>query len=180
MEFDAKAPDDAFRLMLTLSSANFETPADTNRSRCEAAVQTAHIGSVLGLWRKDMPAALVVEDEPELASFACAVFSRVGLDAFAVESSAEAIDILENSWDIAVLLINLTGERDELDLAKTVASRWPAIRLILVTDRLASLRELPPVVFLSKPTTSMALMAIVEQIVRATSPPFGPRGGHLC
>jgi hypothetical protein len=40
--------------------------------------------------------------------------------------------------------------------------RWPEIKVILLSGRLASLRDLPPIVFLPKPTTPMALAMIIE------------------
>lgn len=127
-----------------------------------------------------MPAALVIEDEPELATFVCAIFNRFGLETIAVESVAEGVGILEKADDIAVLLLNLSKDYDQLELAKFVTSRRPAVKLIFVSSTLASLRELPPVVFLAKPTTSMALIAIIEHVVRSTkSNAFSPDRGRF-
>ncbi len=60
-----------------------------------------------------MPAALVIEHEPELATFAVAAFKWFGLDAFSIERVSDAIEILEGSNDIAVVMINDTEEGKE-------------------------------------------------------------------
>ncbi len=115
-----------------------------------------------------MPVALVIEDEPELAAFAVAAFNRFGFDAFAIESSVDAVEILERSENIAVLFINLSHEEDELALVRTVAARWPAIKIILLSARLHSLRDLPPSIFLAKPTTSATIVAIIRRVAQST------------
>lgn len=93
-----------------------------------------------------------------------AAFNRFGIDAFSIETVEDAVEFLEGLKDIAVLLINLTKEQDELDLVKTVVRRWPSVRLILLSARLNSLCDLPPVVFVAKPTTPMALIAVIEWV----------------
>ncbi len=111
-----------------------------------------------------MPLALVIEDEPEYAAFVVAAFNRFGFQAFAVESAADAIENLECPNNFAAVLINLSMEKDELDLVKTVSARWPRIQIILLSDHLRSLRELPPSIFLAKPTTAAAIMASMERV----------------
>ena len=49
----------------------------------------------------------------------------------------EAFAILESRSDIALLFtdIQMPGSMDGLDLARTVHDRWPAIKIILVSER---------------------------------------------
>ncbi len=115
-----------------------------------------------------MPLALVIEDEPEYAAFVVAAFNRFGFQAFAVESVAAAIENLECPNNVAAILINLSMEKDELELANKVTARWPKIKIILLSAHLRSLRELPPSIFLAKPTTAAAIMAIIERVALAT------------
>jgi hypothetical protein len=117
-----------------------------------------------------MSAALVIEYEPELAIFAVAAFNWFGLDAFSIERVSDATEILEGSNDIAVLLINDTEEGKELHLVKVVARRWPTIELALLSAHLDNLRDLPPFVFIAKPTTAKMIFAIVERVALAPPP----------
>jgi DNA-binding response OmpR family regulator len=127
-----------------------------------------------------MPVALVIEDEPELAAFAIAAFNRFGFDAFVVESVAEALDILERSEQTSVLFINLSREDDELSLVRAVAARWPAIKIILLSARLHSLRDLPPSIFLAKPTTPATIIAIIRRVAQTSGgEPNESRGGAM-
>lgn len=127
-----------------------------------------------------MPVALVIEDEPELAAFAVAAFNRFGFDAFVIESIVDAVEILERSENITVLFINLSREGDELALVTTVAARWPAIRIILLSGRLHSLRDLPPSIFLAKPTTAATIIAIIKRVAQtAGADPKSNQGGKM-
>jgi DNA-binding response OmpR family regulator len=111
-----------------------------------------------------MPVALVVEDEPEISAFVIASFRQFGFDAFATEAVGDAVQILQNSNDISVLFINLTEQRDELELAQIVSKHWPHIKLILLSARLDSLRALPPAVFMTKPTNPTAIITIIKRV----------------
>jgi CheY-like chemotaxis protein len=124
---------------------------------------------------KTMSLAMVIEDEPEIATFASAVFKRYGLETITVESAPEAIEMMQGVRDISVLLLNMTRGREQLELARLIAARWPAVQIILMSSHLDSLRDLPPVVFLAKPTTSTALIAMIRRVISA--PPNSPMGG---
>ena len=123
-----------------------------------------------------MSLAMVIEDEPEIATFACAVFKRYGLDTITVESASEAIEMMQSVKDISILLLNMTKWREQLALARIIAARWPAVQIILMSSYLDSLRDLPPVVFLAKPTTSTALIAMIRRVISA--PRNSPLGGE--
>ncbi|MGO9944916.1 MAG: hypothetical protein ACLPIC_19440 [Rhodoblastus sp.] len=124
-----------------------------------------------------MPAALVIEHEPELATFAVAAFKWFGLDAFSIERVSDAIEILEGSNDIAVVMINDTEEGKELQLIKVVARRWPTIKLALLSAHLDNLRDLPPFVFIAKPTTAELIFAIIERVALAARPDLNSPNG---
>jgi DNA-binding response OmpR family regulator len=111
-----------------------------------------------------MPVALVVEDMPEISAFVVAIFIHFGIEAFAVASVADAIEILRSSNDISGLFINLAEQADELDLAQVVSKRWPTIRMILLSARADSLRVLPPAIFMMKPTSPAAIIAIIKRV----------------
>ena len=114
-----------------------------------------------------MPIALVVEDEPEIATFAIALFEKFRIEAFSTTTVEAALDILHSTNNIDFLLINLDKERDEIQLAHVVSRRWPEIKLIILSSRSRSLCALPPAVFITKPANTKAIVRIIEFVVHA-------------
>lgn len=111
-----------------------------------------------------MRLALVIEDEPDIAGFVVAAFKRFGFDAFVVESVADAVEFLEQSNGVAAIFVHLNKESEQRELVTTVAARWPATTIILLSSRLESLRDLPPSIFLAKPTAAATIMAVIRRL----------------
>jgi len=133
---------------------------------------------------------LVVEDEPIVRFDAVDMLEEAGVEALEAANAAEALTMLRLRPDVSVLFtdVNMAGNIDGLDLARTVAARWPHIRIVLTSGHVR-LRDVDlPVTsaFLSKPyqrdtmiaalglgrTTDMAPMATTS----SSAMPAGARG----
>jgi len=101
------------------------------------------------------PVVLVVDDEPIIAMAAIEMFEEAGYQAVYAGNADEAIRILEERSDIALVFtdIQMPGSMDGLKLAAAVRKRWPPIRLIVASGRSRpKSHELPEgAVFLEKP-----------------------------
>jgi DNA-binding NtrC family response regulator len=126
-----------------------------------------------------MPVALVVEDKPEISAFVIATFIQFGIEAFAVASVTDAIEILQSSKDIAGVFINLAEQADELGLAQVVSKRWPTILMIFLSAWADNLRVLPPAIFMMKPTSPAAIISIIKRVALAWANNKPHRGDAL-
>src|SRR5437868_9272949 len=81
---------------------------------------------------------LVVEDEMVLRMRAVDIVEDAGFTAVEAVNADEAMAILESRSDIAVLFtdIQMPGSMDGLKLAHAVHSRWPDIKILLVSGQL--------------------------------------------
>ena len=109
---------------------------------------------------------LVVEDDPIVLEFTAEVLAEGGLEVFRASSRDEAMAVLEqgNIPLVVVTDIGLQGQRAGLDLARTVAERWPQIRLIIVSGEHRPVKEEFPekAVFFTKPYAEGALLSIIN------------------
>ena len=82
---------------------------------------------------------LVVEDELILRMRAVDIVEDAGFTPIEAVNADDAIQILESRDDIAVLFtdIQMPGSMDGLRLAHLVHSRWPHIKIILVSGQIA-------------------------------------------
>ena len=85
------------------------------------------------------PIVLVVEDEMVLRMRAVDIVEDAGFDPIEAVSADEAIHILESRDDISLLLtdIQMPGSMDGLKLAHAAHTRWPHIKIILVSGHIA-------------------------------------------
>jgi len=85
------------------------------------------------------PVVLVVEDEMVLRMRAVDIVEDAGFVPIEAVSADEAIKILESRDDIALLFtdIQMPGSMDGLALAHAVHTRWPHIKIILVSGQIA-------------------------------------------
>lgn len=85
------------------------------------------------------PVVLVVEDEMVLRMRAVDVVEDAGFVPVEAVSADEAIQILETRDDISLLFtdIQMPGTMDGLKLAHAAHSRWPHIKIILVSGQVA-------------------------------------------
>lgn len=121
---------------------------------------------------------LVVEDELLLRMRAADIVQDAGFTPVEAVSADEAIEILESRSDIAVLFtdIQMPGTMDGLRLAYLVRSRWPHIKIILVSGQV----EIPDAdkpeasKFFSKPLgvqqMILELQAMVGTVAREVLP----------
>jgi CheY-like chemotaxis protein len=90
-------------------------------------------------WRdsKNIPAVLVVEDEPLVRLGAVKIIEDAGFEVIEAASADEAIGILEGRSDIRVVFtdIQMPGSMDGLKLAHAVRNRWPPIKIIVTSGR---------------------------------------------
>ncbi|RYE37598.1 MAG: response regulator, partial [Hyphomicrobiales bacterium] len=85
-----------------------------------------------------LPIVLVVEDEMVLRMRAVDIVVDAGFIPVEAVSADEAIEILESRDDISLLFtdIQMPGSMDGLKLAHAVHTRWPHIKIILVSGQI--------------------------------------------
>jgi CheY-like chemotaxis protein len=86
------------------------------------------------------PVVLVVEDEMVLRMRAVDIVEDAGFMSIEAVSADEAVQILESRDDISLLFadIQMPGSMDGLKLAHAVHTRWPHIKIILVSGQVES------------------------------------------
>ena len=86
-----------------------------------------------------IPIVLIVEDEMVLRMRAVDIVEDAGFIPVQAVSADEAMRILESRDDISLLFtdIQMPGSMDGLKLAHAVHSRWPRIKIILVSGQIA-------------------------------------------
>ena len=92
------------------------------------------------------PVVLVVEDEMVLRMRAVDIVEDAGFVPVEAVSADEAIKILESRDDISLLFtdIQMPGSMDGLKLAHAAHTRWPHIKIILVSGQIAVTDEDKP------------------------------------
>ena len=109
---------------------------------------------------------LVVEDDPIILESTSSVLADGGLDVIRATTRDEAMAVLEQGPvpTVVVTDIGLDGSPSGLELARTIAERWPQVRLIIVSGELRPTREDYPesAVFFTKPYADGALLSIIN------------------
>jgi len=102
-----------------------------------------------------LPVVLVVEDDELVRTLAVEVVEEAGFVAIEAANADEAILILEHRTDVALVFtdIDMPGSMNGLKLAHAVRSRWPPIKIAIVSGKLnLSDAELPSnSLFFAKP-----------------------------
>ena len=85
------------------------------------------------------PIVLIVEDEMVLRMRAVDIVEDAGFVPIQAVNADEAIEVLESREDISLLFtdIQMPGSMDGLKLAHAVHTRWPHIKIILVSGQIA-------------------------------------------
>ena len=116
-----------------------------------------------------MVGILIVEDEPQLATYIQEVFTRAGYDrADIAASAAEALSLVsQHRPDLVLMDIRLRGDMDGIELACELARRY-SIRTVFLSgaldsDTLERARAAKPLGFLSKPFLPSHVFSAVEQ-----------------
>jgi CheY-like chemotaxis protein len=120
-----------------------------------------------------LPVVLIVDDEPLLRMLATEAVEDAGFAVLQAADADEAVAHLETNPDVTLLFtdINMPGSMDGLTLAHAVRSRWPAIKILVVSGQVKiQPSELPPnSCFLGKPYRAEAMIAELRSLV-ATQP----------
>ena len=109
---------------------------------------------------------LLVEDDPILLEFTAMELADGGLEVIRATGCDQALAVLEQGPLPSVVItdIGLKNGRSGLELARTVAERWPQVRLIIVSGEQRPLRDDYPegAVFFTKPYAEGALLAMIN------------------
>lgn len=110
---------------------------------------------------------LVVDDEPLIRLGLVSLVGDWGYEAIEAVDAADAIIHLERN-DIAFVItdVDMPGSMDGIALARYVASRWPPIRLIVVSGKVTLKETDLPVGarFIPKPYREDVLLAAVREL----------------
>ena len=114
------------------------------------------------------PVVLIVEDEPLLRFSGAEMVGDAGYDVVEAGSADQAIVILEARSDIHIVFtdIQMPGSMDGLKLAWFVRNRWPPIKLVVTSRRVAvAERDLPSGgLFIGKPYTSPRIAEVLTSL----------------
>jgi signal transduction histidine kinase/CheY-like chemotaxis protein len=114
---------------------------------------------------------LIVEDTEEVREIAVSVLADFGFSVVEAADAASALAILSRDPAISVVFsdVVMPGEMSGIDLAKAVAERWPALRLILTSgyaERLVDSDGMPPhIAYLHKPYKPLDLVGMVRSVI---------------
>ena len=110
---------------------------------------------------------LIVEDDPIVRMGAVAIAEETADKVYEAESADAAIPVLESNPDVTLLFtdIDMPGSIDGLQLAEVVHRRWPAIRLIVTSGRIALNDDQVPDdgVFIGKPYYPENIRAAIRE-----------------
>jgi CheY-like chemotaxis protein len=114
------------------------------------------------------PVVLIVEDESLLRISGAEMVAEAGFDVVEAGNADEAIAILEARHDIHIVFtdIQMPGSMDGLKLARFVSDRWPPIKLLVTSGRVA-IREgdLPKGgLFIGKPYTTPRIAEVLRSL----------------
>jgi DNA-binding NtrC family response regulator len=118
-----------------------------------------------------MSTILIVENQP-LRLHLAALVKTAGFEAVQTRNADEALAVLERRSDIALLITNVAmdGTMDGVALAHAVSSRWPSIKVIVVTGnpRLSE-SDLPKkCLFFAKPYHDEEILFEIRALIGAS------------
>jgi DNA-binding NtrC family response regulator len=110
---------------------------------------------------------LLVEDDPIVLDCTASMLTDGGCEVRRASSVAEAMALLDEGPlpDVVVTDIRLAEDASGLDLARTVAERWPQVKLLLVSGEERPAREDYPegALFFTKPYAQGALLTMCRE-----------------
>ncbi len=125
----------------------------------------------MGLAKSKGPVVLIVEDEFLLRMDAVDMIAAAGFEAVEAANADEAIKILEARRDITVVFtdIQMPGSMDGLKLARAVRGRWPPIKIVATSGRVAIAEtDLPEGgKFLPKPYSPTDVAGVLREVTGA-------------
>jgi DNA-binding NtrC family response regulator len=109
---------------------------------------------------------LLVEDEPLVLRSTAEILAADGYQVLEACDYDEALAHIEAAPETTLLVtdINLCGERDGIALARSVAERWPHVRIVIVSGavRPAGGEYPEKAIFFTKPYPPGALLTLVN------------------
>lgn len=116
------------------------------------------------------PIVLIVEDDEILRLLTVEAISLLDVWVLACINADEALEILESSASIALVVTDVTmpGSMDGLELSKMIWTRWPSVPVIITSGKpLLTAVSLPShALFLSKPCPLDLLLESVDRYLR--------------
>jgi CheY-like chemotaxis protein len=114
------------------------------------------------------PVVLIVEDDTLLRLSGAEMIADAGYDVLEAGNADQAIAILEARPDIRIVFtdIQMPGSMDGLKLAWFVRDRWPPIKLVVTSGRVAVAEgELPSGgLFIGKPYTAPRIAEVLASL----------------
>lgn len=114
---------------------------------------------------------LVVEDEFLIRLDVVSQLEDAGFQVFEASDADEAIEILNVTSSIRLLLtdIDMPGTTDGLKLAAAVRDRWPPVKIIVTSGhRVVENADLPDgSLFFSKPYVHLAMLKSINELLAA-------------
>jgi PAS domain S-box-containing protein len=108
---------------------------------------------------------LVVEDNKDVKNVAVSLLEQLGYKTIAVESAAEALDVLASGQTVNLLFtdVALPGQLDGLALARKVTDRYGGIPIVLTTGYTRAFDSEPEFPVLRKPYQIAALGRLIHR-----------------
>ena len=118
-----------------------------------------------------MPRILLAEDDESLRGFLTRALERAGYEVTACADGDEAVEALEQDWDLLLTDIVMPG-MDGIEVARLAAARHPGLRIMFITGfaavALAAGESAPPgAKVLSKPIHLREIVSEVERMMAA-------------
>lgn len=114
---------------------------------------------------------LIVEDETLVRMYGSDLLEEAGFAVLEASDADEALAILDRQEGVSLVFsdVDMPGSMDGLDLARTVHSRWPHIRLLLTSGhhRLDDSHVPANGQFVRKPWGQGVLVARVKDLLHA-------------
>jgi DNA-binding NtrC family response regulator len=109
---------------------------------------------------------LAVDDEPHVLQLVTTIFTRAGFQVVSAANAEEALSVLANDPNIAVLFTDcdMPGMKGPA-LANIVSERWPHIRIMLASGKPVNPDELPEGTdYVSKPFRPSSLLPKLKEV----------------
>jgi len=112
---------------------------------------------------------LIVEDEPLVRMLACDMLEVGGFESLEAGAASEALSLIATRPEIRVLFtdIDMPGDLDGLDLARTVAARAPKVKILVTSGAATPLPSDLPLGarFISKPYLPSKLLDLLKELL---------------
>ncbi len=154
-------------------AVNFAMTRQAAQQTLEALAATLDFhASVTSLDRLRAPekrVILLVDDEPIIRAWGTGVLEEAGYVVIEARDAQEAMDTLQGGVEVHLVFtdVQMPGALDGLQLAHLVQERWPAIRLLICSGRVALDRQALPAAgrFLKKPYEAEEMLKHVPELV---------------